>query len=221
MIAALSSVNTKAVSLLEQGQHQDAIRMLSKIVRQCALALSYIPSDSSCNSGFATETIITPYHFKTDTATLPEDVFSHPFLLHFNDSPTSAVVFDDAMAAGAAVCLFNMGLACHMEWGRRRRNETRILQQAQAFYARSVAALQHLRIRTRDSLVVLRLAVYTNLISLSQEMGELQAVQCLKQDLAFVLSCAEQQQFYDSISLQYIYQASMLCKSDLVAARAA
>ena len=219
MITALTCINAKAVSLLEQGLHQAAVRMLSRAVKECGSLLSHVvPEENTCLPlGLAvapSSQSKTPQH---------EEFFALPFQMAAHLELRSKHVSQETLAAGVAVCCFNMGLACHLEWVRRQRNDSRVLHQAQVFYGKAYGALQLCQVQSQDALLLLRLSVYRNLMSLNLELGQLVTVQQLRDNLAFTVSHAHanRMQFNDEVSLHYLYLTHMLCRSDLVAARAA
>lgn len=127
----------------------------------------------------------------------------------------------EVMAGCAAVCCYNMGLACHLEWIRRNRNDSRVLNQARTFYGKAYNVLQLCQLKPTDSLLLLLMAVCTNMIGVNMELGQLATVQNLKDNLAAVVTFADKRQYKNNESFRYLYHALVLFRSDLVAARAA
>ena len=225
MIPTLTIANAKAVSLLEQGHHQDAVRILSCAVKQCASALFDSPSrslphvvtQSSCGELFVT----TAVSVDSNSSMSPEtEFFSRPFVMILHDLEENSSS-RQIMAGCAAVCCYNMGLACHLEWISRNRNDSRVLNQAHTFYSKAFNVLQLCHLKPTDSLLLLLMAVCTNMIGVNLELGRLSAVQELKDNLASVMTYADKRQYKHNESFRYLYHAIVLFRSDLVAARAA
>lgn len=227
MIPTLTIANAKAVSLLEHGQHQDAVRILSCAVKQCASALFDDPSRSlphadtlsSCGDLFVTTAV--PVNSNPYMCAVETEFFSRPFvMIHHNDLEAKSSS-RQIMAGCAAVCCYNMGLACHLEWIRRNRNDSRVLNQAHTFYRKAFNVLQFCHLKPTDSLLLLLMAVCTNMIGVNLELGRLSDVQNLKDNLASVMTYADKRQYKHNESFRYLYHAIVLFRSDLVAARAA
>jgi len=223
------SANSKAVSLIEHGMHQDAVRVLSSTVKQCALSLfdvrarplspAYTP-----NAGLYVDALVSPSKSSHFASPQEAEMFSHPFVMMVpNDElqDCTSLPSRELLAGCAAVCFYNMGLACHLEWVKRQRNDSRVLSQALCLYGKAYQALQLCHLLPTDSLLLLMMAVCTNSIDLNLELGQLTTVQNLKENLTSVVLHADKQQYSGNACFRYLYQATVLFRSDLVAARAA
>lgn len=224
MISNIVSANFKAVSILEHGMHQEAVRVLSHVVKYCAFSLcdshSSSLTESDPKSGLFVGASLTskPCHL----ASQETDMFSLPFVMSLKNESTMQVPPNRELLAGcAAVCFYNMGLACHLEWARRNRKVSRVLAQAHRFYGKAYNALQLCNLQPTDPLLLLLMAVCTNLINVNLELGELAVVQSLKENLTALVLYADKNQYRENASFRCLYQATVLFRSDLIAARAA
>jgi hypothetical protein len=226
-IPSLTIVNAKAVSLLERGMHQQAVHELSTAVKQCTTAL-FEPSSvtASVNHKLCHEELYVA------TAVVPKepalqhgqnDFFTRPFHFMLNQHRTNeGQPLPKQVSAGCvAVCCYNMALACHLEWARRNCNDSRVLQHAHRCYRKAYSALQLCQLQPTDSLLLLMMAVCTNLICVETKIGSLHTVQSLKENLTATIVYADKRQFHDNESFRQLFHATVLFRSDLVAARAA
>jgi hypothetical protein len=65
------------------------------------------------------------------------------------------------------------------------------------------------------------MAVCTNLICVETELGSLHTVQALKENLTATIVYADKRQYHGNESFRQLFHATVLFRSDLVAARAA
>lgn len=228
MISSLALINAKAVSLMECGMHQEAVRSLSAAVKQCASALfdfqsqPVSPRDVTSCSDLIVSTSI-PLKGSSLAQQPDMEIFTSPFIMLLNNMREKRQINQNKslLAGGVALCFYNMGLACHLEWLQRSRNDSRVLNQAHSFYAKAYSTLQLCQLKSTDSLLVLLMAISTNLISVNMELGQLATVNNLKDNLTSVISYADLCQFGDDWSFRQLCHATMLFRTDLVAARAA
>lgn len=220
MISSLAVVNAKAISLMEQGLHQDAIRMLSSAVKQCASAL-YDAQSSPASPPSTSDLIMAVPHAFKGLSHCETDLVLSPFALLVGDIHDYHRSHKSAVAGSVAACFYNMGLACHLEWIRRNRNDSRVLNQAHQFYGKAYSTLQLCPLTPSDSLLLVLMAVSTNLISVNMELGQLTKVNHLKENLSSIISFADIYHFNDNKCFRQMCHASMLFRSDLIAARAA
>ena len=222
MISSIVNANTKAVSLLEHGMHQDAVRVLSAAVKQCASSLfdshsQPVSPEYTPSADLFVETSVSSK--PSDLASHETDMFSRPFVMLVNEMQDCTG--RELLAGCAAVCFYNMGLACHLEWVKRNRNDSRVLSQAHLFYGKAYNALQLCQLKPSDSLLLLFMALCTNLIDVNLELGQLTTVQTFKENLTSVIFYADKHQYSGNASFRYLYQTTVLFRSELVAARAA
>lgn len=225
MIATLALVNAKAISLMERGMNQEAVRTLLAAVKQCASALfdsqsqPASPRDISCDGIL----VAVPVHFNQNVLSQREaDFFASPFVPHFNEVQESKNVNSQALLSRCiAICFYNMGLACQMEWLQRSRNDSRVLQQAHRFYGKAYSTLQLCEMTRTDSLLVVLMATSSNLIAINMELGQLESLNSLKENLTLIISYADLYQFSNHSGFRELYNANLLLRSDLVAAGAA
>lgn len=229
MINNLICANSKAVSFIEHGMYRDAVRVLSSAVKQCASTL-FDPRDGplspACTSStglYVDASVSTSSKASHFTSSQQTDMFSHPFVMIHNELQdcTAARTSRELIARCAAVCFYNMGLACHLEWVQRHRNDSRVLSQAHCFYRKAYQSLQLCHLPSTDSYLLLMMAICTNLIDLNLELGQLATVQTLKENLTSVTSYADKQRYSGNASFRYLYQGTLLFRFDLLAARAA
>ena len=122
----------------------------------------------------------------------------------------------------SAACLFNMALACHLEFesttdpGKR----NKLLQQARILYLTAYQLLQKYPIEPTDSVVLLLMALCGNLIEIELELGSMDEVRFWRHILEDASFAADPLCFIGS-SVYVFFDSVYIAPGELVAAKAA
>ena len=122
----------------------------------------------------------------------------------------------------SSACLFNMALACHLEYeastDTRKRNI--LLSQARTLYLTAYELLQKYPIQPTDSIVLLLMALCTNLMDVEMEIGSLDEVRFWRRILEDA-SYAADPLCFQGTSVFVFFDAVYIAPGEMIAARAA
>lgn len=122
----------------------------------------------------------------------------------------------------SAACLFNMALACHLEYESSTDPEKRnkLLQQSRILYLTAYQLLQKYPIEPTDSVVLLLMALCGNLIEIEMELGSMDEVRFWRRILEDASFAADPLCFIGS-SVYVFFDSVYIAPGELVAAKAA
>lgn len=122
----------------------------------------------------------------------------------------------------SAACLFNMALACHLEYEGSsdcaKRNK--LLYQARILYLTAYQLLQKYPIEPTDSIVLLLMALCANMIDVELEFGSIGEVKFWRRILEDASFAADPVSFVGS-SVYVFFDSIYIAPGELIAARAA
>lgn len=122
----------------------------------------------------------------------------------------------------SAACLFNMALACHLEFEASTEPEKRnkLLQQSRILYLTAYQLLQKYPIEPTDSIVLLLMALCGNLIEVEMELGSMEEVRFWRRILEDASFAADPLCFLGS-SVYVFFDSVYIAPGELIAAKAA
>lgn len=127
-----------------------------------------------------------------------------------------------AIDFGSACCLFNMALACHLEYeaSTNCRKRSILLSQSRMLYLTSYALLQKYPIEPTDSIILLLMALCANLMDIEMEFGNLEEVRFWRRILEDA-SFAADPLCFEGTSVFVFFDSIYITPGEMIAARAA
>lgn len=121
-----------------------------------------------------------------------------------------------------ATCLFNMALACHLEYesSQDARQRSVLLKQARTLYLTCYEIMQKHAIDPTDSIVLLVLATCANIIDIEMDLGNLDDVRFWRQIIVAASNTASPLHFADSPVFEF-FDTVYVPPGELIAAMAA
>lgn len=236
-----ATVNSNAVALLLRGDNKSAIALLSETLSRMAESLDDLSQQKPTENDDDDEdmNVDTSQIIYVSPAVSPQeedledsssnDMFKCPFIFQIPSTPArpeGEAAADLQCAACSGVCLYNMALAYHVEATNRRTNSrSRLLKKAYFLYNKAYSVLEQCPLVPTDPLLILLMAICTNMSAIHLEDGELQLVKEWKSNLhmlfAFASPC-ELRCEEDHAAFRYFYLSILLHgESEIIAARAA
>ena len=122
----------------------------------------------------------------------------------------------------SAACLFNMALACHLEYeaSTECRKRSILLSQARTLYLTSYELLQKYPIQPNDSVVLLLMALCANMMDVEMEFGSLDEIRFWKRILEDA-SYAADPFCFEGTSVFVFFDSIYIAPGDMISARAA
>lgn len=121
-----------------------------------------------------------------------------------------------------ATCLFNMALACHLQYEQTTdcAKRTQLLNHARFLYLTAYQQLQSYQIERRDSILLLLMALLANLVDLAMEHGSVDEIKFWK-ILLEVTSLATDPICFVGSAVYEFFDDTYIAPGEIVAARAA
>lgn len=212
--------NTKAVSQMQAGDYEGAFNLLCTSMtnlssaRQAAMKLASpeytsTPSTSIVVTSSPIDTTNDRFYSGSLLFSLPgNDMFLLPSLRQIDYCTT--------------ICLFNMALACHLEYETCQvaRKRDLHLSQARTLYSTAYEILQKYKIETTDAVAVVVMALCANLIDIETEFGNLEHVRFWSCILVDACNTANPRYFRGSAVYSF-FDITYVPPGELIAARAA
>jgi len=144
-------------------------------------------------------------------------LFSDPFSGKF-----IGALSKQAIDFGSACCLFNMALACHLEYEASTdcRKRSILLSQARTLYLTAYELLQKYPIEPTDSIILLLMALCANLMDVEMEFGSLDEVRFWRKILEDA-SFAADPMCFEGTSVFVFFDSVYVAPGEMIAARAA
>eukprot|EP00977_Amphora_coffeiformis_P028110 scaffold34695_cov266-Amphora_coffeaeformis.AAC.11 len=144
-------------------------------------------------------------------------LFSNPFSGTF-----VGALSKQAIDFGSACCLFNMALACHLEYeaSTNCRKRSILLSQARTLYLTAYELLQKYPIEPTDSIILLLMALCANLMDIEMEFGSLEEVRFWRRILEDA-SFAADPMCFEGTSVFVFFDSIYIAPGEMIAARAA
>ena len=144
-------------------------------------------------------------------------LFSNPFSGTF-----IGALSKKAIDFGSACCLFNMALACHLEYESCTscRKRSILLSQSRTLYLTAYELLQKYPIEPTDSIILLLMALCANLMDIEMEFGSLDEVRFWRRILEDA-SFAADPLCFEGTSVFVFFDSVYIAPGEMIAARAA
>ena len=122
----------------------------------------------------------------------------------------------------SAVCLFNMGLACHLEYEATAdpRKKTILLSQSRVLYLTAYEFLQKYPIEPTDNIILVLMALSANLMELELDLGSVSDVQFWKRILE-AASLAADPLLFVGCRVHTFFNSVYIPPGEVIAAKAA
>ena len=214
--------NAKAIFKMESHDYEGAFNLL----RASMLSLTGTLNSDNMKLPFpsnvqANEDSIVLISSKFDQEV--EHFYSGSFLFSLPTDPMSAARLSHRQVDYcSAACLFNMALACHLEFESSTDPEKRnkLLQQSRILYLTAYQLLQKYPIEPTDSIVLLLMALCGNLMEIEMELGSVDDVRFWRRILEDASFAADPLCFVGS-SVYVFFDSVYIAPGELVTAKAA
>lgn len=213
--------NVKAIFKMESRDYEEAFNLLrTSMLSLTGTVQDTIKQPSSMQYRLPDEGIVlasSKYDSKVDRFYTGSFLFSLPANQSLDYNLTRRQV-----DYCSATCLFNMALACHLEYegstdcGKR----DKLLYQARILYLTAYQLLQKYPIEPTDSIVLLLMALCANLIDVELDFGSVDEVKFWRRILEDASFAADPLSFVGS-SVYFFFDSVYIAPGDLFAARAA
>lgn len=212
--------NTKAISQMQGGDYEGAFHLLCTCMtnlssaRQAATKLASPDSTSTPSTGI----VVTSSRIEATN----DRFYSGSLLFSLPGNDTFILPSLRQIEYCTTICLFNMALACHLDYescpDARKRNF--LLSQARTLYSTAYEILQKYKIETTDAVVVVVMALCANLIDIETECGNVDHVRFWRRIIVDACNTANPRYFLDS-AVYAFFDTTYVPPGELIAARAA
>jgi hypothetical protein len=216
------SCNAKAIFKMESHDFEGAFNLLRTSMLSLTNTLHGNNTKLPCDvrvKGTPSNDAIVLVSSKFDPSI--KHLYSGSFL--FSLSQTSGVtVTNRQVDYCSAACLFNMGLACHLEFESSQDplKRDKLLQQARILYLTAYQILQKYPIEPTDNIIMLLMALCSNVIEVEMELGAIEEVRFWSRILEDA-SFAADPVCFTGTSVYTFFDNVYVSPGDLIAAKAA